>query len=664
MYKINEDLSIYVTRGDIVLMSVAADFNGKPYTFMPGDLVRIKVYKRKKATDGVLEKDFPVTTATQKVQIYLTEKDTKIGEVISKPTPYWYEVELNPDTEPQTIIGYDEDGAKIFMLFPEGADEEVGDYEPDEEDRYMDYAALVREMSQLEYSHKKTQETVADMHITPQMYGAIGDGVSDDTEAIQKMIDDPMVTSVYFDKKYLVSAPGAYKGAINLASNKAYTFANGAEIRLAPNAYEGCYILKAENIRNFSIIDAVLYGDKEGHKGTVGAFGDGLFLKGCKDFYINSIKVYDTWGDGVAIYDGSDGTTLENGHIGHIYANGVSRNGVTLESCHNLTIDSIYCENINRVEPMACLDMEQDFADYTWDGLKIGRIVSKNCVGGVQIAPYHSNESADNHNVDVAIDDITIEGEGRLKITPFLSDKYSGLIHIKNVVQRDTSNRMSIDCSALSGVLVVIDNILFKNIGKVSDSLGTDATLMISQVNEGFAGGNLHLNNIELVSCAPRYSIAVVGLSNNAHFVNCKINIKADKPMWNNITSKVLDNAIDWCDSEIVLDVANFSTYQTEGSWFTHHFVGTKYINSKNNNTNLVFPTGFPIRNKRITIYNEKQNNGNKFGRDDWNIIPASLNLGHFITPVDVGAQFVFTVDNVGNIIVDRKNGEIVGSTT
>jgi hypothetical protein len=141
MFKINEDLSIYATRGDVVLMDVEATFNGTPYTFQVGDLVRIKVYKKKKATDVVLEKDFPVTSETQVVQIYLSEEDTKIGEVISKPTDYWYEVELNPHSEPQTIIGYDEDGAKVFKLFPEGADKAVEDYETDEEEllsRYMD----------------------------------------------------------------------------------------------------------------------------------------------------------------------------------------------------------------------------------------------------------------------------------------------------------------------------------------------------------------------------------------------------------------------------------------------------------------------------------------------------------------------------------------------
>lgn len=126
MQAINQDdLSIYVTRGDVLLFDVEAYYNGSSYTFAVGDLLRLKIYKKKKPTDVVLLKDFPVTTATHKVQIYLSSEETKLGDMISKPADYWYEIELNPNTEPQTIIGYDEDGAKIFKLFPEGADAEA-----------------------------------------------------------------------------------------------------------------------------------------------------------------------------------------------------------------------------------------------------------------------------------------------------------------------------------------------------------------------------------------------------------------------------------------------------------------------------------------------------------------------------------------------------------
>lgn len=122
MFTINDDNSIYLTRGDAVAFTVTCEDDGKSYVFQPGDVVRLKVFGKKDAENVVLQKDFPVVTATEEVEIFLSEDDTKIGEVISKPTDYWYEVELNPHDNPQTIIGYDEDGAKVFKLFPEGDD--------------------------------------------------------------------------------------------------------------------------------------------------------------------------------------------------------------------------------------------------------------------------------------------------------------------------------------------------------------------------------------------------------------------------------------------------------------------------------------------------------------------------------------------------------------
>jgi hypothetical protein len=120
MFVVNEDLSIYATRGDIVTFAITADDNGVAYMFQPGDVVRFTVYGKKDAETVYLQRDFPVFVESDKVAVSLGEDDTKIGDPISKPTDYWYEVVLNPETSPQTIIGYDEDGAKVFKLFPEG----------------------------------------------------------------------------------------------------------------------------------------------------------------------------------------------------------------------------------------------------------------------------------------------------------------------------------------------------------------------------------------------------------------------------------------------------------------------------------------------------------------------------------------------------------------
>jgi hypothetical protein len=120
MFVINDDLSINITRGDAAVFGVNATIGEQEYLFKEGDVVRFKVFAKKNCEDVVLTKNTVVVNPTTMVEIVLSGKDTTIGEVINKPVDYWYEIELNPDTNPQTIIGYDEDGAKVFRLYPEG----------------------------------------------------------------------------------------------------------------------------------------------------------------------------------------------------------------------------------------------------------------------------------------------------------------------------------------------------------------------------------------------------------------------------------------------------------------------------------------------------------------------------------------------------------------
>ena len=121
MFVINNDKSIYITRGDIAALEISANLSAEEsYTFKVGDVVRLKVFEKKRHDSIVLTKDTIVESETKLVTINLYSSDTRIGGVINKPVDYWYEVEINPDTAPQTIIGYDQDGPKIFRLFPEG----------------------------------------------------------------------------------------------------------------------------------------------------------------------------------------------------------------------------------------------------------------------------------------------------------------------------------------------------------------------------------------------------------------------------------------------------------------------------------------------------------------------------------------------------------------
>lgn len=231
MFVLNkDDNSIYATRGDIVFFSVTAEDEGKPYVFKAGDVVRIKVYGKKDAENVVLQKDFAVTDDATSVDIYLTKEDTKIGEVISKHKDYWYEIVVNDDTDPQTIIGYDEDGAKLFRLFPEGDDVEIPETNPEDipvvdseldmtSHRPIENQAVARAFEGLKEGYENVFDAVAKLHVTPQMFGAIGDGIADDTEAIQAAIDSFVgnAGAVFFPQgQYKITKPITIKSNVYL----------------------------------------------------------------------------------------------------------------------------------------------------------------------------------------------------------------------------------------------------------------------------------------------------------------------------------------------------------------------------------------------------------------------------------------------------------------
>lgn len=128
LYIDEKSQQINITRGDIAQFEFTTlNADGELYTFNVGDIIRFKVFKKGLCNSVVLQKDFTIEEETNIVEIILNAEDTKIGNIINKYVDYWYEIELNPDTAPQTLVGYEvsekgEIKEKIFRLLPEGAD--------------------------------------------------------------------------------------------------------------------------------------------------------------------------------------------------------------------------------------------------------------------------------------------------------------------------------------------------------------------------------------------------------------------------------------------------------------------------------------------------------------------------------------------------------------
>ena len=125
MFKLDSDGStLHLTRGDRGTMKVKVKNakTGEYYTFPAGSYVSFVV----KDKDGytladVLRKRVLVTSDTDEVEITLTDSDTKIGDMINKRKKYWYNVVVNDDI---TIMGSDDNGEKILILYPEVGEED------------------------------------------------------------------------------------------------------------------------------------------------------------------------------------------------------------------------------------------------------------------------------------------------------------------------------------------------------------------------------------------------------------------------------------------------------------------------------------------------------------------------------------------------------------
>lgn len=124
MFVVDQDGTIHLTRGDTAFLDISAKTEeGVQHLFTVGDIIQLKVFGKKQPDNVYLTKRVEVTEAVTVVFMTLTGEETKFGPLISKPTDYWYEIEMNPEIQPITLVGYNKnDGPKIFKLYPEGGD--------------------------------------------------------------------------------------------------------------------------------------------------------------------------------------------------------------------------------------------------------------------------------------------------------------------------------------------------------------------------------------------------------------------------------------------------------------------------------------------------------------------------------------------------------------
>jgi hypothetical protein len=177
-------------------------------------------------------------------------------------------------------------------------------------------------------------------------YGVTGDGITNDTVAIQNVLNDfAGVNTVFFPPgTYMVEGdalvPGnTVKEGIHVPSNSSIVFADGAVLQLITTTSVQYNILVVYNVSDVHIVGGKLIGDTDNHPpGTLGSTfnGIGLRIQGATNVLVENLSVEKCYADGIAIvYD--DQTALQP-ECQNIVINSCSstynyRNGLSVIGC-------------------------------------------------------------------------------------------------------------------------------------------------------------------------------------------------------------------------------------------------------------------------------------------------------------------------------------------
>ena len=174
---------------------------------------------------------------------------------------------------------------------------------------------------------------------------------------------------------YYVTAHKNADVCLTVPSNSALIIQGS--IRLRPNAFPRCDIVRAKGNNIIVIGNGNIIGDKHTHLGTDGEWGMGIRFHGATNSSVRGLTIKDCWGDCIYVGGNSKNVTIENCWLDH-----GRRQGISVTKADDVVIRNCKISNVSGTNPQYAIDLEPNAND-TVDHILIENIVAENCEGGI-----------------------------------------------------------------------------------------------------------------------------------------------------------------------------------------------------------------------------------------------------------------------------------------
>ncbi|GLQ49922.1 right-handed parallel beta-helix repeat-containing protein [Dyella flava] len=223
-------------------------------------------------------------------------------------------------------------------------------------------------------------------------FGAMGNGVSDDTAAFQAAIDalpSSGGTIVVPNGNYMINA----LQGINLRSHTRLSLWGGAYLKAIPNNAERYWIVKAWNVNNVEIEGGYFVGDRTQHQGSTGQWGYDINIEGSSNVYVHDTTLSNSWGDGILVGGTGSGNTVvvsTGVTLNRVTSTNNRRQGLTIAPATQVYVVNSSFTGSNGTAPQSGIDIEPQTQGDTQQVRLENTTLSNNAGNGLEV---HENVS-------------------------------------------------------------------------------------------------------------------------------------------------------------------------------------------------------------------------------------------------------------------------------